>query len=118
VGGAIIRLEPYLWRDFQPISPPDGKPLIAVLRVRTTNGAAITPGLRADTAWVVNGPTAWVAAVILEHASSDSTYFEVVAREGPKWGPGINVDVVLRLHDASGAPVFLRANAQPIHRTD
>jgi len=118
VGGATVWLETFLWRDFQPVSPPNGEPLIAILRVRTVNGAAISPTAKADSVWIINGETAWVAQVMQEYPTADTTYLEVVARGGPKWGPGIRVDVVLRVRDGSTPPILLRASAQPIHRTD
>jgi hypothetical protein len=114
-----VRLESYLWRDFQPIATPDGKPLTAVLRIKTIDGAPIPASLQADTAWVLNGDLAWAAAVREEWPrGAASSFFEVVARGGPKWGPGIEVDVVVRLRDEAGQYVLLQARAQLIQRTD
>jgi len=118
VGGVTVRLETYLWRDFEPFSPADGKPLIAVLRIKSRDGTAIPSTLSVDSVWVVNGETAWVAKATQEYPPADSSYIEFVARDGPKWGPGVTVDVVLRLRESTGDPLFLRATAQPIHRTD
>ncbi|HZC68726.1 MAG TPA: hypothetical protein VE201_08925 [Nitrospirales bacterium] len=118
VRGVTVRLDTYLWRDFQPVSPPDGKPLIAVLRLKSTDGKAIPSGLRVGSVWVVNGDSAWMAEARQEHPPADSAEIEFVAREGPKWGPGITVDVVIRVRDATGDPRLLRATAQPIYRTD
>jgi hypothetical protein len=101
IGGATVRVETYLWRDFQPIAPPDGRGLIAVLRIKDVSGSAV-PTLHADSVWIINGDVAWVAAVVQEQPQTDTSHFEVVVREGPKWGPGIDVDVVLLLRDASG----------------
>jgi len=118
-GGVTVHLETYLWRDFQPIAPPDGQPLIAVLRVKTVDGASIPAALRADSVWILNGDLAWAAAVREEWPrEADPSFFEVVARDGPKWGPGIEVDVVVRLRDAAGHSILLQARAQLIHRTD
>jgi hypothetical protein len=114
-----VRLQTYLWRDFQPIAPSDGQPLIAVLQVETVDGAAIPAALRADSAWILNGDLAWAAAVREEWPrGAAASFFEVVARGGPKWGPGIEVDVVVRLRDAAGQHVLLQARAQLVHRTD
>jgi hypothetical protein len=117
LGGVTVRLETYLWRDFQPVSPPDGKPLMAVLRVRSVDGAAVPSTTRADSVWIINGATTWVAGVLPASTAGDTTYIEVFARDGPKWGPGIHVHVVLRVRDGSTPPVLLRSTAQPIHRT-
>ena len=118
VGDVTVRLEASLWRDFQPVSPSDGKPLAVVLRIKTVDGTAIPLELHADFAWVLNGNQAWASAVGEERRGPDSSFFEVVARDGPKWGPGIEVDVVVRLRDASGRVVLLQARRQLIHRSD
>src|SRR2546426_9873342 len=39
LAGVTLQLETYLWRDYQPVAPPDGEPLIAVLRVKSVDGA-------------------------------------------------------------------------------
>ncbi len=36
-----IVLTTYLWRDFQPISPPNGKPLIALVYIETPDSSDI-----------------------------------------------------------------------------
>jgi hypothetical protein len=43
---------------------------------------------------------------------------EIVVRGGPKWGPGIKVDVVVELKDAKNQSHLLRASKQDIHRTE
>jgi hypothetical protein len=40
IGGKSITLETSLWRDFQPIAPRDGKPLVALLHIKTEDGLA------------------------------------------------------------------------------
>jgi hypothetical protein len=112
-------LESDLWRDFQPSSPPNGKPLIALVRVRATGGAPILPSVRVVGLWVVNGTDVWTATPREEQQRDPgASTFEVVAREGPKWGPGITVDVIAGLRDGAGAVSLLRAPAQRIKRTD
>jgi hypothetical protein len=119
LGGASIQLDTYLWRDFQPIAPPDGKPLVAALRIHTVDGGSISATLHADSVWILSGDLAWAAALVEERPrESGASFFDVVAREGPKWGPGIDVDVVVGLRDAAGHRVLLQARRQPIHRTD
>ena len=119
VEGTSVRVEAYLWRDFQPISPPDGKPLVAILRIQTVDGARIPSTLTADSAWVYNGASVWATAVVEEQPrGAGAAAFQVVARNGPKWGPGVEVDVVVRLRDAAGHGVLLQAPGQLIGRTD
>src|SRR5213592_847795 len=68
VDGATLRLEASLWRDFPPISPPDGKPLIAGLRVLAVDGAPIPSTLRVDSVWIYNGAAVWAASVTEEQS--------------------------------------------------
>jgi len=117
VSGKSLTLGTYLWRDFQPISPPDGKPLIAVLRVTTDDGTNVPATVRADMVWVLYGTEIW-SAVPQERLRSDTApVYEAAAHDGPKWGPGVNVDVVIRLRDANGRALLLRAPDQPIRTT-
>ena len=45
-----------------PISPPDGKPMIAVLKVATSDKKPFPSGVRIDRAWVLFGEQMWEAA--------------------------------------------------------
>lgn len=117
VANTTLELETTLWRDFMPISPPDGRPLIAVLRVRTTDESALPQGLSVEAAHVIHGEDVWSAAPREEHGSERDDVLEVVLREGPKWGPGVTVDVVVEIQHA-GRLLLLRAPEQPIIRTD
>lgn len=118
VGGKTLTLATSLWRDFQPISPPDGKPLIAVVQVRASDGSAVPEQVRADAVWVLNGADVWRGTPLEERPRAETApMYEVVARDGPKWGPDIAVDVVLRLRDASGQAFLARAPNQTIRAT-
>ena len=119
VGQQALVLAPSLYRDFQPSSPPDGKPLTAVLQIKAIDGAALAATFHVDGAWVINGTEVWTASVGEEKlASPRPVYYEVVARDGPKWGPNVSVDVVVRIREPSGSSKLLRAAAQLIQRTD
>ena len=119
VGQETLVLMPLLWRDFMPVSPSDGKPLVAVLRVQAADRAALAATFHVDGAWVIYGAEVWAATVGEEKLASPSqTFYEVVARDGPKWGPNVSVDVVVRIREPSGSSQLLRAAAQLIQRTD
>jgi len=119
LAGVSVRFEAYLWRDFQPIAPPDGQPLIMLLRFVTSDSTPIPATFQADSAWVTNSADVWATRVAEESARTPGApYFDVLARNGPKWGPGIEVDVAVRLHDAAGRSVLLHAHRQLIVRTD
>ena len=117
VGGRDLVLRTELWRDFMPIAPPDGRPLVALIRVTAADGGALPAGLGIDSFWVIHGRELWQARPE-PGAGSDDRTLEVVARDGPKWGPGVNVDVVVRIVDAAGKSHLMRAPEQPVGRTD
>jgi hypothetical protein len=43
---------------------------------------------------------------------------EMVFRDGPKWGPGIFIDIVVKLKYMDFKSYYLKAFNQPIYRTD
>jgi hypothetical protein len=109
-----ITLTAFLARDFMPIAPPDGRPLGGVLRFKTDDGSRVSPGITADAAWVIRDTEVWSAAVDQQPRSAAGPHYEVVVRDGPKWGPNIDVAVVARLRDSTGRTMLLRAPAQTI----
>ena len=118
IAGQNVSVEPYLWRAFMPVSPPDGKPLVAIVRVRAA-GAALSSTVTADSIWVISESSAWGSRAVQEKPRTDTgDVLEVIARDGPKWGPGTRVDVVVRLRDNTGRVIFVRASDHLISRTD
>ena len=118
LAGKSLVLDASLWRDFMPISPPDGRPLTAVLQVRAEDGSRVPATVGVDMVWVLNGADAW-STVPREERSRNETapIYELVARDGPKWGPDITVDVVVRLRDQGGRDSLLRVANRPIQGT-
>jgi len=115
-----IVLKTYLWRDFQPISPPDGKPLIALVYIETPDSSSLPATLNPDAIYIVYNNQVWKSFFSTEERPPDelkSFRITKIARNGPKWGPNIYVDVIVRI--MVGDKVYLlRANAQYIGRTD
>ena len=125
IGDRKLVLQADLWRDFMPISPPDGKPLIAVLKLKTTDAARFPEGVAVESVWIVNGEEVWSAAAKEVRKPNDDvsegpgpSTMEICVRNGPKWGPGIKVDVVIGVKDAQGQLHLLKAPGQDIGRTD
>jgi len=121
ISGRAYTLETYLYRDFMPISPPDGRPLTAVIWVTAEDRKPFPATLNADRIWVVNGGEIWEASLSAGSSSGDPSrrhQLEKVAQNGPKWGPGISVDVVVKVVESGGKDYLLRASGQSIARTD
>ena len=111
-------LDASLWRDFMPISPPDGKALVTVLQVRAEDGSEVPATVVVDMVWVLNGADVCSALPREERSRHETApIYELVARDGPKWGPGITVDVVVRLRDQGGHDSLLRVANRPIKGT-
>jgi len=116
-----LAIETYLWRDFMPQSPPDGKPLRAAVSVIPINKEFLPEGIDADKLWIINGQEVWSATLksVRENISTENlTKLEKMAHDGPKWGPGISVTVVIQIIDQQGNSYLLKAKDQLIHRTD
>lgn len=75
-----------------------------------------------DRVWIINGNKVWESDFSKENSTisnNSKTKMQKVFRDGPKWGPGINVDIVVRIVDKADNKVyFLRATNQRISRTD
>ena len=98
----------FLNRDFAPSSPSNGRPLAVVVRMPDRLAT-----VRVERVWVLFGDDVWSAD--LEHIPGTQDW---VARGGPKWGPGVRVDVIARLRDATGNEIVIRAPDRLIERTD
>jgi hypothetical protein len=113
VAGRTIQLAAFLNRDFMPISPPGGKPLMAKIGLETADGGPIPVGVAIERVWVLNGDETWSPPIDRTGEAA-----EVIARDGPKWAPGLAVEVVALVKDASGSTHRLRLSNQVIGRTD
>lgn len=116
-----IFLSTYLWRDFQPMSPADGKPLIALVFVTADDTLPFPPTISADAIWIVYKGEVWKSWFTNESTLDPlqkPNRFVKIARDGPKWGPDVQVDVIVRVNNKKGASQLLRASNQFIGRTD
>ena len=112
IGGREYALTANAWRDFQPVAPPNGQPLIVVVKVSPSDMMPLPNDIAIDHIWVLNGKEQWSAK-----PEPGATGLETAVRNGPKWGPGIKVDVVARLKQ--GKQTWLvRAPGVDIKRTD
>lgn len=121
IAGQKMVLQTYLWRDFMPNSPPDGKPLNASIFVIPADGLAIKTNFDADKIWVVFRKQVWSATlqgVGNNLPPAGLSRLEKTVGGGPKWQPGSRVTVVVRLIDPNGKTLLLKSVDQVIKRTD
>ena len=95
-------LDAYLWRDFQPISPNNGKALISINWLVCTDSVKIPANIHLVKQFVIYGDVVWVSDYSNETLDAESEYkIKKVSREGPKWGPHVSVDVISQIHDSN-----------------
>jgi hypothetical protein len=120
IGANSFVLETYLWRDFMPVSEPDGSPMIAINWLVDVNSNAIPDNIDLmkqyvfyeDMVWEV-GYTDEVPPSVFDHK------IEKISRGGPKWGPRIHVDVVAEVRDSStGQSHYIMCPNALVERTD
>jgi hypothetical protein len=104
IAGTHVELQASLWRNFQPIVPPGGAPLIVSVTVPQSATA-----ISIDRIWVLFGNEVFSGT---PEQTSGST--EWVLRGGPQWGPNVAVDVVARLAATGSASQLVRVAGQPI----
>ena len=116
INGQNYTLSSYLWRDFMP--PSDGSDLMAVVTISEKNSIEIPAGLDATYLWVINGDEVWSTSFSDESRPPTPTYqLGKIARGGPKWDTGINVDVVVKIIDGSGGEYLLKVSTPLIQAT-
>ena len=116
VAGAELKLSVYFWRDFMPVAEENGSPLIGSIRYIGQSGNSLLNSVSISKVYVINGNQIWICDPY-ETRIIDNDVFEVIVRNGPKWGPGINVDVVCEFTN-QGKSFRLICRAQRINRTD
>ena len=126
--GRLLSLSAYPWRDFMPSTTPapKGSPLMVALKIASSDKKPLPSGVRIVRAWVLFGEQMWEVTDFRAGTNgprpnnegwvscAESPVCEVTARGGPRWGPGVEVDVVLRLTDKEGHYHLLRAPKQSI----
>ncbi len=110
-------LSVYLWRDFMPISPIDGKPMEAVVHIKTSDYSDFPPNLNADKLWVIDSAEIWETDLV--DFTVDSLFqISKKASDGPKWQTGIFVDAVVRLVQDDSIYYYLKTENIEIIRTN
>ena len=100
VDGKRIEVRGFLWRDFEPATPPSGSALMAVFILHSPHDEVTPADIRPAYLWVLNGGDVW-EAVLHQQDYSLPNEFRARADGGPKWGPEIPVDVVLGVLDSA-----------------
>ena len=113
-------LDAYIWRDFQPISPPNGKPMFSINWLINIDSAKIPDNIDLIKQYVINGDSIWTSSYENDLRPYQPLYkIEKYSNGGPKWGPKIYVDVVAQIYDSQTDKVcFIKCKNKFIGRTD
>jgi len=127
--GKSLSLSAFLWRDFSPGAWGYNRPLMASLKVTTSDKKAFPSGVRMERAWILFGEQIWEVPDFRFRGRrlsdnkemwimcSVSSGCEISTSEGPQWGPGVFVDVVVRLIDKEGKHHLIQVKKQHIIAT-
>lgn len=118
LGDQTYVLETYLWRNFMPSFSPDDNLLIALVRVIEKNGSPISSDVELKYLWIFNGRDIWFTTFTDETPPSPEDELQRIARDGPAWGPDVEVDVVVGLRRGNGTIELLGAPDQWIYRVE
>jgi hypothetical protein len=129
--GRSVSLTTYVWRNLMPGSwSIEGSPLMGTFQITTADKQPLPSGIRVDRAWFVFGDQSWEVTNFRDHRPGQEREkdgwincpqlpaCEVTARGGPRWGPGVIIDVVVRFTDRDGKSYFLQAPHQPVRATN
>jgi hypothetical protein len=112
LAGKTLTLTSSPYRDFMPSTSSDTS-LRLILTIKTGDGSNVPSGLTVDAVWALNESNSWSAWTLSPQPGFEPNYV-VSATKGPMWDVGTSVTAVIRLKDASGKTVLLRAPSQPI----
>ena len=102
IGSNSFVLDAYLWRDFMPISPENGKPMISINWLICTELVKIPDNLSMVRQYVIYKDDIWIADYENEEPAPSLPEYKIerISRNGPTWGPDIYVDVISQIHDS------------------
>ena len=120
IGSNSFVLDAYLWRDFQPVSPPNGQPMISINWLIDINSVRVPDNIRLVKQYVIYQDFIWVSDYESEMRPDQPGYkIEEISRNGPEWGPKIYVDVISQVTDYNTNNVYyIKLKNVYIERTD
>lgn len=119
VCGGRYALRCDLWRDFMPDSLPNGSAMVASATLTECDSLVVSDRLLFEHLWVVRGAEFWSTGFNDEAPEYLAPYrVRAAASCGPKWDPGLLVDVIVSVRCGGGAAQYVRARNVIIGRTE
>jgi hypothetical protein len=90
-------LDAYIWRDFMPSTDSTlSRGLMAVINVRTADGAEIPASLTLGKVWILYKNDVWETKPVKTNFRA-ADILEVYASRGPEWDKGAKTDIVIEI---------------------
>jgi len=120
IGSNSFILDAELWRDFMPISPPNGQPMVSINWLISVDSVKIPDNIRMIRQYVIYQDEIWVANYLNDERPPQPPYrIEKISKNGPKWGPHIYVDVISLIRDIQNSKdYYIQRRNVYVGRTD
>jgi ATP sulfurylase len=111
----LLKVESDIWRDFMPPSDSSGRALTARVLLSERNQRTLDNSLQLEKIYLINKTELWSKSF---DTFDNSSPYQVTgtARNGPKWGPNITVDLICEF-SFKGESYRLLAKDQEIFAT-
>ena len=117
IDGHRFILDAFLWRDYMPICPPDGKNLISINWLINIDSVSIPDNLDITNQYVINNDSIWLANYETDTIDTSPFKIKKSSSNGPKWGPNISVDVIVKVFDTDRMnDYYIRKIGVPIYK--
>lgn len=105
-----LELETTVYLNLQPIVSKS--PMVTLINIQTTDSSAILLDIKPKSVYVVKESDVWKSFFSSDKRPETEPFrISEVAREGPKWGPNIYVDVVV-MFELNNRSYLLKASNQ------
>ena len=121
IGSNSFVLDAYLWRDFMPVSPKNGQPMISINWLVCTNSIKIPDNISMVKQYVIYNDEVWEGNYENEAPTPSLPEYKLerISRNGPKWGPNIYVDVISQIRDSkTNKDYYIERKSVYVARTD
>ncbi len=99
-------LEADLWRDFMPPTPEDGRPMVSINWLVNLDSIQVPSNLDMTKQYVILNDSIWISDYSDETRRTYDYKLENISRNGPKWGPNVEVDVISKITDSTTDTVY------------
>ena len=119
IDGLHFNFEVFLWRDFMPVSPPNGTNLFAAVTVISSNAQLFPIQIIKTFRMRVTYQTEiWNTILeIRDVGHPEPNMVKLRAAGGPKWGPNVYVTVIVELVDQQSKSYKMTLTDQLIEAT-